>query len=240
MSSPIMALDVLDLDDVIERCADQTRRYFSRLAFDPQHCFELFRRALGEGNERAWDAVFRQYRDLVAGWVRNHPEVLRNNNEIQDYVNRSFERMWAAVSRTKFERFSSLSAVLAYLKMCVHSAIVEDARKASLLDRAVALDDAPPGIEAETSAPAETAPERIVLTREARGAVRDAVNARLQNKKERLVVHCLFELDLKPKAICARHPGVFADVDEIYLIRQRVLERLSRDQVLKHLAGEEA
>ena len=240
MSSVESALRHASLARVAERCAEETGRYFHAQTSDSSPCFELFRRALGEGNQLAWEAVFRQYHGLVAAWISRHPENLRRHNETEDYVNNAFERMWSALSRSKFARFSSLSAVLAYLKMCAHSAIVEDVRKASLLDRAVSLDDTPSGLESELPAPAAFATERVVLTHEARDAVRDAVNARLQDEKERLVVHCLFELDLKPKAIHAQHPDIFADVREIYLIRQVVLERLSRDPVLKDLAAEQA
>ncbi len=239
MSSVDSALRYAPLPRVAERCAEETGRYFHTQASDSSPCFELFRRALGEGNQLAWEAVFRQYHSLVAAWVSRHPAILRSHRETEDYVNNAFERMWSALSHAKFNRFDSLSAVLAYLKMCAHSAIVEDARKASLLDRAVTLDDAPHGLESDLPAPAEFATERVVLTHEARHAVRDAVNARLQDEKERLVVYCLFELDLKPKAIYAQHPDMFADVREIYLIRQVVLERLSRDPALKNLAAEQ-
>ena len=237
MSSTANVYRKASLRHVADRCAEETGRYFLALAIDSSPCFELFRRALGDGNQLAWEAVFQQYHALVGSWVVRQLAT-RDHNEIQDYVNRAFERMWAAVPKAKFERFNDLRAVLAYLKMCAHSAIVEDARRTNLLDRAVALDDLSDGVEGDSPAPADTQTERVVLTHEARSAVREAVNARLQDEKERLVVHGLFELDLKPKAIYAQYPDVFADVREIYLIRQVVLERLSRDPVLKSLAGE--
>jgi DNA-directed RNA polymerase specialized sigma24 family protein len=237
MSSTANAYREALLRHVADRCAEETGRYFLAQPSDPSPCFELFRRALGDGSQLAWEAVFQQYHALVRSWVARRLET-RDHDEIQDYVNRAFERMWAAVPKAKFERFNDLRAVLAYLKMCAHSAIVEDARRANLLDRAVTLDDLSGGAEGDSPAPADTQTERVVLSHEARSSVREAVNARLQDEKERLVVHCLFELDLKPKAIYAQFPDVFHDVREIYLVRQVVLERLSRDPVLKSLAGE--
>jgi hypothetical protein len=239
MSSAANVYRSAPLPRVAEGCVEETGRYFLAQASDPGPCFELFRRAFVDDNQHAWEVIVRIYGGLVAGWVSKHPESLRYSAETQDYVNRSFARFWVAVHKAKFERFRDLRAVLAYLKMCVHSAVVEDARRVSLLNCAVTLDEAPPGLESDMPAPAEAATERVVLTHEARNAVRDVVNARLQSDKERLVVHCLFELDLKPKAIYALHPEVFADVREIYVIRQVVLERLSRDPVLKSLASEE-
>ena len=93
------------------------------------------------------------YGGLVGSWVGRHPETLRSHNEIQDYVNLAFARFWDAVRKAKFERFRDLRALLAYLKMCVHSAIVEDVRRANLLDRAVALDDLADGVEGDCPPP---------------------------------------------------------------------------------------
>jgi DNA-directed RNA polymerase specialized sigma24 family protein len=247
MSTTANAFRAAPLRHVADRCAEETTRFFHAQAVDASPCFELFRRAfaekkqdgLDEENQPAWEAIIRVYGGLVAGWVTKHPETLRSNNEIQDYVNLAFARFWDAVRKAKFERFPDLRALLAYLKMCVHSAIVEDVRRASLLDRAVALDDLVDGVEGDVPASADSLTERLVLTREARSTFHEAVDARLQSEKERLVVYNLFELDLKPKAIYDLHPKVFADVHEIYRIRQVVLERLSRDPTLKRLAGEE-
>ena len=235
MSSVNKVLRVSPLDAIVQRCSDETQRFFQRLAFDPQYCFELFRRALGKGDQLAWEAVYQQYGSLVRGWALAHPAIVYTGGEVQDYVNQAFARMWAAVSRSGFARFDDLKAVLAYLKMCVHSAIVEDGRRAGPVNRTIALDDASESIEAAQAAGPDSPTERAVLARDAQDRLWTAVNGRLQNPRERLVVHCLFELGLKPKAICALHPDMFGDVREIYLIRQVVLERLRRDPVLQEL-----
>lgn len=231
-------------DDAARRCAEETQRFFhpkpSDPPFDPHFCFELFRLALGEGDQIAWDLLFQQYRPLVVGWVSRHPDIQRSGGEIQDYVNRAFERMWAALSPAKFERFRGLSALLAYLKMCAHSAIMEDLRRRGPADRIVALDDEPTSLKVARAVGIDSPTERTLLAREARDRLWHAVNERLQDSREQLVVYCLFELGLKPKAILARHPEVFRDVREIYLTRQVVLERLSRDRVLQQLAAEDA
>jgi DNA-directed RNA polymerase specialized sigma24 family protein len=226
------------LSVVAGRCAEETAHFHRALPTDPSPCFELFRRALAAGDQQAWDAVFHQYEAQVRSWVENHLAAQRTGCESCDYVNDAFDRLRRAVSKAKFEHFSDLRAVLAYLKMCVHSAIMADVRRRSLLDRAVPLDDLVEGAGGDTPAPADAQTERVVLTEESRRAVREAVHARLQGDKERLVVHALYDLDLKPRAIYDLHPGVFADVHEIYRIRQVVLERLSRDPALKALARE--
>lgn len=262
MSSTTDTLRKARLGLVADSCAEETGRYFSDQVTDSSPCYELFRRAFtkkkqdgfaeqsqdvsDEENQDpsiveiqdAWAEIIRVYGGEVAGWISKHPQTLRSNRETQEYVNRTFARFWQAVSNAEFERFRDLRALLAYLKMCAHSVIMEDARRANILEHAVALDDLADSSGGDPPAPADTQTERVVLANETKRAVREAVNARLKNKKERLVVHCLFELGLKPKAIYAQHPDVFADVDDINDLRQNVLARLSRDPVIRRLAGD--
>jgi DNA-directed RNA polymerase specialized sigma24 family protein len=230
----------MDLDPLARCCAEETERFFRDRDSDPGFCFELFRRALAARDERAWDAIYRQYAPLAAAWAAGHPEIARGGGEIQEFVNRAFARMWAAIPPSKFGHFRDLRSVLAYLKMCVHSAIVEEARKTAALRRMVALDALPaetgPGPRPELDSPVD----RMAFAEERRTAVRQAVTSRVQDDKERLVVYCLFELDLRPKAIFARYPHAFRDVREIYTIRQVVLERLARDPTLRAFVREDA
>jgi DNA-directed RNA polymerase specialized sigma24 family protein len=230
----------MPLPHIEERCAEETGRYLRALAHDTRPCFEIFRRAFMEGNQLAWASILRIYGALVSAWVMRHPATLRVQGADEDYVNLAFERMWSAITPAKFARFDSLAGVLAYLKLCVHSAVVEEARREGGMSRARSLDDTLPG--ADAGLPADPGPgvERVVLAEETRHAVRSAVANRMNNDKERLVVRGLFELDLKPGAIHALHPGVFASVEEIYLIRQVVLDRLGRDPVLRRVAAEAA
>jgi DNA-directed RNA polymerase specialized sigma24 family protein len=233
----------MKLDQLAERCEDETELFFHpnpQRTVDPRYCFEIFRRALEGRDQLAWEAIYRQYCPLVAGWVARHPELAQSNGEIQEFVNGTFQRMWAAIPPAKFGRFGTLSSILAYLKMCVHSAIVEEARKAGALRRAVALDALPPEVEPVRHEGIDSPVDRLAFAGELRETLWNVVNARLRDDKERLVVHCLFELDLRPKNIVDRYPEMFRDAREVYTIRQVVLERLARDPALQTLVGEHA
>ena len=63
----------VELTTLIAQCSAQTQAFFRRRAVDPRFCYELFRRALEEQTQAAWDALYREYAPLVAGWVREHP-----------------------------------------------------------------------------------------------------------------------------------------------------------------------
>ena len=47
-----------------------------------------------------------------------------------------------------------------------------------------------------------------------------------------------FAYDLPPRAILARHPTLFADVDAIYTIKRNLIERLKRNPDMRRLYQE--
>ena len=174
--------------------------------------------------------MYAQYRPLVAGWVAGHPDLSSVGCDTDDLANRAFERMWAALTPAKFRGFSDLRAVLAYLKMCAHSAVMEEARRAGPRSRTVSFSDLPE--EVVDAQPDRRSTEREILEREkSQGAPATGERA-TRDERERAVIHGLFVLDLKPAAIHAQHPDLFGDIREVYLVRQVVLERLSRDAKL--------
>jgi DNA-directed RNA polymerase specialized sigma24 family protein len=226
------ALERLDLQDVAQRCSEETELFFERRDHDPRYCFELFRRAIRARIERAWDLVYLQYRPLVLGWVTRHPAFEPCGEESGYLANRAFERMWRALTPERFERFPNLKSLLRYLQMCVASVIVDHARARKLetleLDaRRLQPDPA--------SSPNLT--QSQALSRIEREEFWGEIDARLRSEKERRVVQESFVLGLKPRQVYERHPGTFANVNEIYRIKENVLARLRRDQELAKVMG---
>lgn len=229
------SLQLLTLAGIAHRCAQETNRFFRRQSYDPRYCFELFRRAILHRNERAWELVYEQYRPLVIGWIERHPASPSSGEETQYFVNRAFEKMWSAVSPDKFDRFPDLKSLLSYLQMCVHSAVVDEARsseRAALsVERAVLA-----GGRGSKGSPIEDR----ALDRAQRDAFWHLIAERLNDENERLVVHGSFLLALKPRELYAEFQDTFDDVDEIYRIKQNVIARFRRDRELKELLGEDA
>jgi DNA-directed RNA polymerase specialized sigma24 family protein len=233
----------MKLDLLAEHCEDETEHFFHPEPArppDPRYCFEIFRRALAGRDPLAWEAIYRQYAPLVAGWVARHPEIERSGGEIQLFVNDAFRRMWAAIPPARFRCFRDLAPLLAYLKMCAHSAVIEEARNAGFLRRMADIDALPAETSPAQRGDLDSPLDRLAFAVELREVLWRAVNSRLRDRKERLVVHCLFELDLKPREIFDRHPDTFHDVREIYTIRQVVMERLARDPALQALVAQHA
>ncbi len=224
---------LLTLAGIAHRCAQETERFFQRQSHDPRYCFELFRRAILEHDQLAWELIDTQYQPLVAGWVQHHPAFDVSGEEVQYFVNRTFEKLWGALTPEKFSRFSDLQPLLRYLKMCVHSVIVDHNRSAEQLawDNQAEESD----IESMTDGPAM---EDQVLDQMVQHQLWGWINARLNDEKERLVVYGSFTLALKPGDLYGQFQTMFSDVDEVYRIKQNILARLRRDSEFKKLLGE--
>jgi DNA-directed RNA polymerase specialized sigma24 family protein len=225
----------LTLTGIAHRCAQETEHFFQRRSYDPQYCFELFRRAILERNQRAWELVYAQYRPLVAGWVGRHSAFSVSGEEVQYFVNRAFEKMWAALTPGKFGHFPNLKSVLRYLQMCVHSAVLDHVR---VTDQPVV--GVPVEGLADESGPSGSSAENQVLARVHRQEFWDEIKARLRNEKEHHVVYGSFVLALKPRELFAHFQETFRDVNEVYRVKENVLARLRRDAELEKLLAPDA
>ena len=223
----------LPLTELARRCAEETERFRARLKDDSRFCFELFRRAISERDQYAWDMICKQYRPLMTDWwVKPHRGFRAVGEDLDQIINRTYEKFWSALTPEKFNRFSDLKPLLNYLKMCVDSVIVDQSRKVDPPSQYPSDDESP--IWGKDPHPA---PEEQMLDDEERRAFWGWVNARLHDEKERLVVYGSFELDLKPQEICEKFQNHFRDVDEVYTIKQNVINRLRRDPDFRKFLG---
>lgn len=221
-------LNALTLAGLSHRCGQETESFFQRAAYDPAYCYELFRRALLERNQRAYDCLYSQYQPLVAGWVERHPSFPGSGEEVQYFVNRAFEKLWQALTPDKFRRFSDLKALLSYLKLCTHSVVIDQARA-----RQRALLDEEPGEAILAGQAAATNVEGDAIDTAQQQEFWRLINERLAGEKEQAVVFGSFVLAMKPAELQQHYAHLFSDVHDVYRTKQNVLERLRRDQSLR-------
>jgi DNA-directed RNA polymerase specialized sigma24 family protein len=227
-------LRLLTLAGIAHRCAQETELFFHRQRYDPRYCFELFRRAIMERSQRAWELVYAQYRPLVTGWVERHSAFPTSGEEAQYFVNRAFEKMWAALSPGKLSHFSDLKSLLRYLQMCVHSVVLDQVRVAeqSIVGSQSEM------LSAASKAQGPTVEDQA-LAQVHQEKFWEEIGTRLHSEKERRVVYGSFVLALKPREIYARYRETFRDVNEVYRVKENVLARLGRDPALKESLGED-
>jgi len=214
------------------RCEQETERYFHQQSHDPRYCFELFRRAIQAGDQAAWDIVCNQYQPLVTGWVRQHSGFQNSGEEIQYFVNGAFGKIFSTITPVRFDGFSDVGALLRYLKLCVHSVIVDYNRSAEQMSLY-------PLEEASNTVSTDPAVEEQEIDRAHQKTFWEWINTRLNDDKERAVIYGSFVLALKPQEIFDLFPNRFTDIDEIYRVKQNVISRLRRDPEFRKLMDED-
>jgi hypothetical protein len=215
-------LSLLPLSVVANGCSQESQRFLQRTAHDPTFCYDLFRRAIVERNQRAWDRVYAQYVEetpIVRRWVERHGLFAATGEDAAFFVNRAFEKMWGAVSPEKFAAFPDLTSLMRYLKLCVNSVISDYARQMH-----------PPDVTLQESDPS---PDRNPhQDRVERQELWQLIESRLNSDQERTAIYCRYDLGMKPSEITTQYPQLFADVQEVYRVLQNVLNRLRRDHEL--------
>jgi hypothetical protein len=231
MSYSTPAPETLDLDVLAHRCAEQTERFFRKQSSQDGYCFELLRRAFILRSQAAWERLYSQYRALVAGWVQKHAVFAACNEDVDFFVNGSFARFGRWCTPERFARLGGLPQWLAALKACIHSEIIDYHRQhvasVSLEEWNEEIDDSH-----------RTAPHATVMDAETRTAFWRLVQERLQTEQERVLVEYDFVLGYKAREICILRPDLFADVQEVYRVKDNLLRRMRRDPALRRFLEE--
>ena len=217
-------MGVAHIEQLELRAHDELNQFLTGKPYKTSYGFELFRLALGEQNDVAWASVYKVYTRLVMGWVRNHAQYGFVKDDIEYVINRAFERLWRNIGQKpdKFFDFDDLAALLQYLKMCVHSAIVDDVppRMSSADAQADTLDDA----HREQGEPSHATDESTLMHNE----FWQIVDVQLKDEKERVVIYEFFLWGYRDREIGERHADMFNSPKEVANKRGSVLKRLAR------------
>jgi hypothetical protein len=216
------SLEWIPFDELTRLCARENDHFRQRLAHDLRYCFELFRRAIVESNERAWDIFEEQYRPQIARWIQRHSWFYRCDESLEDLVGKVFTKIWLtfASDKNKINNFPNFQRLMEYLKLCVHSEIADALR----MNRS--------GVEELGDVPVE-AKQMETSAQE----IWDFISTRLKDEKEQLVMRTFLWYGLEPQELYQQFPNRFSGVKEIYRIRQNVIARLRRDSDFKNLFG---
>ncbi len=206
----------------------QEVKYSRGEASDDAAGLELFRRALDEDDKHAWHAIVDIYRGLLISQAGRR--VVRGLVIEDDgfCVDRAFQRFWRANRGGRVHDFGDLASILKYLKMCLGSVLLDEAR-ARRRQAWVSIDDVAP----ETCISGDPSAEAIA--RVARRDMWSTIDLELADASERLVARLSFIGGLTPREILARHPEKFHDVFDVYRTKRNMIERLRRSLVLRQM-----
>ncbi|GAB4579216.1 MAG: sigma-70 family RNA polymerase sigma factor [Anaerolineales bacterium] len=212
------------LQELQERCAEETLKYLFGVREEAWNCYEVFRRALVERSNEAWAVLYEQYYAQVKRWVQQHPMFSNFQEEADFFVNLALEKFWRRnFSASDFAQFQNVKKLLAYVKMCVGSVIMDYGREKKGKIEALYLDDAIP-----TSSGGGTSYQQTVEDQLIQEEFWQKVQMNLEDDLMFRVVYDSFVLGLKPVEILNLPPKVFKDVQEIYKIKAKALHILAR------------
>ncbi|HNB54547.1 MAG TPA: hypothetical protein PK530_21550, partial [Anaerolineales bacterium] len=209
----VSSLKRRSLSELAQLCSQETARYIKNESEVPRHCYELFRRAIIEKNEDAWKVIYLQYRSQVRQWVNRHPIFQDFDEDADFFVNLAFEKFWQRnFSASDFARFPNTSSILAYLKTCVVSVLLDyrmaEKQKTFSANMDLFFSEQPPQGPSQ-----EDFWSNIRLT--------------LNDDVAYTVVYSTFVLNMRPNEILSAWPNLFSSVSEVYKIKARALMRLS-------------
>jgi hypothetical protein len=216
-----LQLNGLTVADLARRCREETLRFLRGEPRDDMYCFELFQLAIAQREHDAWEAIMSQYRGIVLAYVGQHSASSLVREPDDFWVNRAFQRFWMAVGADRFDQFHDLPGILKYLKLCVHSVLLDEVR-ARRGGTVGSLGEVP-----ETTIAQEDA-ETTVVGELASQQLWNAITEELRGEGEQVVALLSFARGLKPAEIFSRHPTLYENVAEVYRIKRNVIERLRR------------
>jgi len=188
---------------------------------DAHLAYELWRRALLTGDQRAWQVVYHDYQRQVGGWVKAQLHFPVDAATRQTLIDNAFVKMAGTFTRhpEKFADYPKLAALLGLLRLCAQR-VVQD----YVTDRKQELPIVPLEAVAE---PASEAPLPA-------STLWSVLEGLLHDEKEWLVGTKLLVEEAKPRHLYMERPELFASVDEINTIRERVKGRLQRNGAFQH------
>jgi DNA-directed RNA polymerase specialized sigma24 family protein len=211
----------LSVQELAERCREEANRFRRQENGPTGACFELFRRAIVEGCQEAWKAIYTQYQRQVMRWIGSI-------DDAEDLVHCAFDKFSRAVKPEAFGRFMGIGTVLAYLKRCARSVCID--RERQIEREQLALDALRPERSSQESSLEQVALNQIVIQQ-----CVEHIYSRVKDGQEELVVRLNLALGWKPAEIVERHPAEFPTQRDVYKVRDRLIRRFSQDPVLRDL-----
>ena len=211
-------LSDLDLPEIATRCAEETARFRRQQRYDSRYCYELFRCAILLEKQAAWDFLLSQFGPLVRHWIGNQVQ----QEELYQEV---WFRFSQAVTPARWHKgdFPTLKRLLSFLRTIAIRQAIDAERERELERRAVSQ------LENELSHQSLSFPWQQATRQE----LAELIRARLKDDQEHWLVRLMFEYDMKPREIALEYPQYFEDVQTVYRVRDRLLERLKRDPTLR-------
>jgi hypothetical protein len=216
----------MTLDHIVDGCRSESNQ---PRAEETGYCFELFRRALEEDEQAAWQAIDQQYKHLILHWIYScSPNLPRE--EIDEIAPQALPKFWKILTKSTTpvtHRFAHVGAILKYLKQCAVSVLRDHERRAQRRERIrtklqASGQQLARRLETEQELLARVDQEKLLQM------VRNWVKTYVTDPQEQRVLVLSFEIGLSPSQIVQHYPQEFPDVQTVRRIKERLLKRARR------------
>ena len=218
----------IEIGALIRRCIIESERFYRGQPHDTRFAYELFRRALVERNEVAWEHIYTHYSGLVESWVRRSGAFAGSGESSEYFVSLAFTRFWRAITSERFASFPTLPSLLHYLQLCAGCVVIDSVRAQSwsemLPEESIPFDRS-----------ARTSPDEEAMERVNRQEFWSYISSQLNDEAERVVVFDFFVMGMKPGDIYDHRQDLFSSVKDVYNVKRNVLGRLSRNSELRRM-----
>jgi DNA-directed RNA polymerase specialized sigma24 family protein len=208
--------------ELAERCAAEEARFRQRLAVDERAGLELFRRAIQQRDEAAWELIYQQWKGSLLRWLLQHPaaRLVLEHESSESYLTAALSKFWQATSSETHSQpvFETLADILAYLRRCLNSVVLDAVRQIRTRQQEVFEDF--------------LAKEAVNQPEPFGGDLWQCIERALPDARERRLMYLRYVLGYRPREIAAAYPAEFPQVEMVYRMERNVLQRLSRHPVL--------
>lgn len=206
--------------ELAEQCAEENARFRLLRQSDSRHCFELFRRAFQDSLSDALTQVYILYTPQVRRWVFGHAQFRFTGEPVDVFVSEAFANCYHNLRGQRFTGFPNVAAILAYLKMCVHSCI------------AMRLRNTRPELDIDEAHGAHTRTD--VDSRLSARQLWRRIEQVLTTADDRLLARLAFVQELKPADISRAYPAKWPTARDVSVSLQRIRRALRRDPQLRN------
>lgn len=217
-----------------QNCAEESskKQVASR---DDRFCFELLRRAFGLDDHSALGYVLNIYKDVWSRfWVHNTHVFDNQVVTVDDFKSIAFARVYQQLKGSAFDGFSSLTPLLAYMKVTLVRTVAAYLRSSASQQWRVNLtgDNDSDLLE---NLPADDNPR----VESEKNVIRQEVDARilqlLPDENDRLLLDLSWSQNLSRADIVAAYPTIWESEDAVRVALQRIKRRLYKDPGLADL-----
>ena len=184
---------------------------------------ELFRRAIEQGNEQVQKAFEQHWHGLLMHWLHRHPAapLAQEYRPPESSVTAAWSTFWQTTTQLNSPApiFTTLSGMLAYLRCCLNSALLDAARQACLHQQHFYA----------ASGTEDVASHQPWASG---GDLWQSIKRALPERRERMLVELRYMRSKRPQEIVASHPQTFPLVEEVYRLERKILKHLRLRGVL--------